>query len=207
VRAQTAYSALDRLAAWLPWFNLAVLALGGYLARDHRRALLATGLGVAASMVVLAGALLVLRAVLVDSVPSRSAPATTATFDLVVRFLRDGLRTVLVLGLVVAAGAFLAGPAATAVRIRATAAGSMDRLRERGLKAGLRTGRVGGWVHTHAGALRFAAVGLAVLVFVFLDRPSGLAVLTIALSLLACLAVVQFLDQGPVRGARAGGRR
>jgi hypothetical protein len=207
VRARSAYSALDRLAAWLPWLNLAVLALGVYLARDHRRALLATGLGVAASMVVLAGTLLVLRAVLVDSVPSRSAPATTATFDLVVRFLRDGLRTVLVLGVVVAVGAFMAGPAATAVRVRAAAAGSLAWLRERGTRAGLRTGRVGGWVHTHAGALRFTAVGLAVLVFVFLDRPSGFAVLTIALSLLACLAVVQFLDQGPVRGARADGRR
>ncbi len=43
------------------------------------------------------------------------------------------------------------------------------------------------------------AVGLAVLVFVFLDRPSGLAVLLIALLLLlvVCLAAIQFLDQLP----------
>jgi hypothetical protein len=207
VRARTAYSTLDRAAAWLPWVAAAVLALGVYLAGDHRRAVLATGLGVAAGMVVLAGTLLVSRAVLVDSVPGRSAPATAAAFDILVRFLRDGLRTALVLGLVVAAGAFLTGPAVTAARLRASAGQTLGWLRERGTKAGLRTGPVGGWVHTHLGALRIGAVGLAVLVFVFLDRPSGLAVLMIALVLVACLAVIQFLDQKPVTGARAGGRR
>jgi hypothetical protein len=207
VRARTAYSALDRTAAWLPWVAAAVLALGVHLAGDHRRAVLATGLGVAAGMVVLAGTLLVTRAVLVDSVPGRSAPATAAAFDILVRFLRDGLRTGLVLGLVVAAGAFLTGPAVTAVRLRASAGQALGWLRERGTKAGLRTGPVGGWVHTHRGVLRIGAVGLAVLVFVFLDRPSGLAVLMIALVLVACLAVIQFLDQQPITGARAGGRR
>lgn len=192
VRAQSLYTALDRLATWLPWVLLLILALGVYLARDHRRALVATGLGVAASMVVLAGILAVVRTMLVDSVPGRSAPATAAGFDVVVRFLRDGGRTVLVLGLVVALGAFLAGPAVTAVRIRTASARALTWLR-----AGLRTGPVGGWVHTHVVALRGAAVGLAVLVFVFLDRPSGGTVLLLAGLLVVCLAVIQFLDQKP----------
>jgi hypothetical protein len=197
VRAQTAYTTLDRLATWLPWVTLALLALGVYLARDHRRALLATGLGVAASMLVLAVALLVSRAVLLDSVPGRSAPATAASFDIVARFLRDGLRTVLVLGLVVALGAFLTGPAVTAVRIRGGASQGLRWLREQATRAGLRTGPVGGWVHTHRVALRGAVLGLAVLIFVFLDRPSGVAVLVIASLLVVCLAVIQFLDQRP----------
>ncbi|HWM02067.1 MAG TPA: hypothetical protein VNP92_06975 [Actinophytocola sp.] len=45
---------------------------------------------------------------------------------------------------------------------------------------------------TYRGVLRGAAV--AVLVFVFLDRPSGLAVLLIVPGLVVCLALVQFLD-------------
>src|SRR5439155_22927869 len=65
VRARWAYATLDRVATWLPWVNLLLLAAGVYLARNHRRALLATGLGVAASMVALAAGLAVLRAVLV----------------------------------------------------------------------------------------------------------------------------------------------
>jgi hypothetical protein len=197
VQARTAYSTLDRLATWLPWVTAALLASGIYLARGHRRALLAAGLGVAAGMLVLAASLTVTRAVLVDSVPGRSAAATATTFDVLVRFLRDGLRTMLVLGLVVALGAFLTGPSVTAVRLRASVTRSLAWLRERGGKANLSAGRAGPWVHTHQGALRGAAVALAVLIFVFLDRPSGLAVLVIAMLLLACLAVIQLLAQPP----------
>jgi uncharacterized membrane protein YccC len=42
--------------------------------------------------------------------------------------------------------------------------------------------------------LRCALVGVAVLVFLFLNRPSGWDVLVIALVLLFCLGVLQFLD-------------
>jgi hypothetical protein len=57
-------------------------------------------------------------------------------------------------------------------------------------------------VHTYRGALRGAAVALAALVFVFLDRPSGVAVLVIAALLAICLAVIQFLAQPPGSVAR-----
>jgi len=192
VKARTWYSTLDKMATWLPWVAIALLALGVYLARRHRRALVATGLGFAASMLVLGAGLLIARAILVNSVPSRSAAPASAAYDIIVRFLRDGLRTLLVVGLVVALGAFLAGPSTTAVRIRRGVVNGLGWLRGR---TGLRSGRVGGWVHTYRGVLRGAAVGLAVLIFVFLDRPSGLTVLMIALLLVIVLAVIQFFDQ------------
>lgn len=197
VRARTAYSTVDTLATWLVWVAIAVVALGVRLARGHRRALVAAGLGVAAGMLSLAVGLVITRAVLVDSVPSRAAAPAAAFFDIVVRFLRDGLRTVLVLGLVVALGAYLAGPSATARRIRGASVRALARVRGR---SGVRTGRLGEWVHTHRGVLRGVAVGVAVLVFVFRDRPSGFAVLMIALLLVVCLAVIQFLDR-PVSAA------
>jgi hypothetical protein len=200
VKARTWYSTLDNLATWLPWVAIALLALGVYLARHHRRALVATGLGFAASMLVLAAGLLIARAILVNNVPSRSAEPTAAAYDIVVRFLRDGLRTLLVVGLVVALGAFLAGPSTTAVRIRGGVTRGLGWLRGR---SGLRAGKAGAWVHTYRGVLRGAAVGLAVLIFVFLDRPSGLTVLLIALLLVVVLAVIQFFDQpGPAEPAR-----
>lgn len=197
VQARTAYSLLNGLSTWLPWIALVLLAAGVFLARRPRRTLLIGALGVAASMLLLAAVLAITRAVLVGAVPAASADATAAAFDLVVRFLRDGLRTVLVLGLVVALGAFLTGPSPTAVRLRAGAGKAVQRLRTRGEEAGLRTGRVGTWVHTYRGVLRGAAVGIAVLIFVFLDQPGGAAVLTIALVLLLCLAIIQFLDRPP----------
>jgi hypothetical protein len=192
VKARAAYTTLDRLATWLPWIAVAFIALGVYLARTKRRALVAAGLGFAASMLVLGAALLIARAVLVDAVPSRSAAPTAAAYDIIVRFLRDGLRTLLVLGLVIALGAFLSGPSVTAVRIRSATVRSLAWVRGR---SGLRTGRFGGWVHTYRGVLRGAVVGVAVLIVVFLDQPSGLAVLLTALFLVVCLAVIQFLDQ------------
>jgi hypothetical protein len=192
VRARTAYTALDNMATWLPWVAIALLALGVYLARRHRRALVATGLGFAASLLVLAAALAITRSVLVNSVPSRAAAPTSAAFDILVRFLRDGMRMLFVVGLVVALGAFLAGQSVTAVRIRGGVVRSLGWLRGR---TGMRSGRFGQWVHTYRGVLRGVAVGLAVLVFVFLDRPSGLTVVLIGALLVICLVVIQFFDQ------------
>ncbi|MFF5992089.1 hypothetical protein [Prauserella flavalba] len=194
-RTQGAYSLLDKAATWLPWIALALLALGVYVARRHRRALLGAGLGVALAMLTVAAALLVVRGALVNAVPPRATVAAGDSYDLIVRFLRDGLRLLFVVSLVVALGAFLTGPSATAVGIRRGASKAIGWLRGGGARAGLRTGPVGPWVHAHLTALRFGLIGVAVLVFVFLNRPSGLTVLVIALILVFALGVLQFLDQ------------
>lgn len=207
-RATTAYHVLNTLATWLPWLTLLLLAGGCYLARRHRRAMCGSGVGVAASMVVLAGALLVVRGVIVGGVPNRSAPATAATYDIVVQFLRLGLRTAFAVGVVVALGAFLTGPSTTAVRIRHGLTAGLAWLRRYGARAGWRGSRVGAWVHTYRVALRIAALAVAVLVFVSLDRPSGLTVLLIAVLLVVCLGVIQFLDLAPAQaGSEPGDRR
>jgi len=203
VRARTAYSTVDGLATWLPWVVLALVALGVYLARDHRRALVVAGLGFTAGMLVLAVALAITRGVVVASVPSRSSAPAAAAYDIVTRFLRDGLRTMFVLGLVVALGAFLAGPSRTAVGIRHAVVRAVAWLRTR---SGLRASP---WVYDHRTALRGVATGLAVVVFVFLDRPSGLTVLLIALLLAVCLAAIQLLARPrdiPVSGGEPGRR-
>ncbi|MBK1786980.1 hypothetical protein [Prauserella cavernicola] len=194
-RGRTVYSVLDQAAAWLPWVTAVVLAAAVYLARDRRRALVHIGLGIATAMLVLAGALLVVRGIVVGAVPDRSVTAVGDVYDTVVRFLRGGLRTLFAVGVVLALGAFVTGPSVAAVRLRAGTAAAIAWLRGGGARAGLRTGRVGPWVHTYRGVLRTGAVAVAMLVFVFLDRPSGVTVLVIALLLLLCLAVIQFLDQ------------
>jgi hypothetical protein len=203
-RAKSGYSLLDNVATWLPWVTLVLLAAGVYLARRHRRALVTTGLAVAFSMLVVAAILLVTRSVLVNAVPARSAVATGASYDILVRFLRAGLRTAFAVGIVVALGAFLTGPSVTAVAIRKGVSSVFAWLRQGGARAGLRTGPVGPWVHTYRTPLRIGLVSIAVLVFVLLDRPSGLTVLLIAIVLLVCLGVVQFLDQPAVRQAEDG---
>ena len=100
-----------------------LLAAGVFVARGRRRALIGVGLGVAASMVVLAIGLLIARSIYLNSVPASVLPtdAAAAAFDALVHFLRQGLRVVLAVGLVIAIGAFITGPSRAAVRTRASA--------------------------------------------------------------------------------------
>jgi hypothetical protein len=192
VRAQTAYSTMNTVAGVLPWLVLMFFAAGVYLARDRFRALVGVGLGLGLAMVVLAAGLLVARSLLVDAVPAAAAPATASGFDIVVTYLRLGLRALLVLGLVLALAGFLAGRSETAVRIRRWTAERLHAIRG-GRSAG---GPVATWVRRHIKGLRIGAVALAVLTFVFLTQPTGAAILVIAFVLLVVLAVIEFLG-GP----------
>ncbi|HEV8371745.1 MAG TPA: hypothetical protein VGR68_00965, partial [Actinomycetota bacterium] len=140
-----------------------------------------------------------------DAVPAAVLPhdAAAVLYDTIVRFLRAGLRTILVLGLVVAAGAFLTGQSTTAVRTRQSLAGAMAWLRGSAEGAGLRTGPVGGWVHGHRRALRIGAVVLAALALVFWSRPTGKVVIGLAVALLVVLAIIEFLARPPQHPAEA----
>jgi hypothetical protein len=106
---------------------------------------------------------------------------------------------VFVLGLVVAAGAFLIGRSVTAVRTRQGLARAVGRLQRGAEGAGLRTGPVGAWVHANRRVLRIGAVVLASLALVFWTRPTGKVVVGLALALLVVLAAIEFLAR-PGRG-------
>jgi hypothetical protein len=194
-RARSAFNLLNTLGNWLPVIALLLLALGVYVARDHRRALIGAGLGVAIAMLLLALGLTVFRSIYLDAVPATVLPhdAAAVLYDTIVRFLRAGLRTVFVLGLVVAAGAFMTGQSVTAVRTRQGLAGAIGWLQRGAEGAGLRTGPVGTWVQANRRLLRIGAVALASLALVFWGRPTGKVVLGLALVLLVVLAVVEFL--------------
>jgi hypothetical protein len=119
--------------------------------------------------------------------------AAAVLYDTIVRFLRAGLRTILVLALVVAAGAFLTGTSVTAVRTRHSLATGIGWLQGSAEHAGLRTGPVGVWVGGHKRALRIGAVTLAGVALVFWGRPTGKVVIGLALGLLVVLAIIEFL--------------
>jgi hypothetical protein len=195
-RARTGFNLLNTLGVWLPVITLILLVLGVYVARDHRRALVGAALGVAVSMVVLALALAIFRSIYLDAVPASVLPhdAAAVLYDTIVRFLRLGLRTILVLALVVAAGAFLSGQSVTAVRTRQSLSSAIGWLQGR---AGFSTGPVGAWVYANKRALRIGAVTLAALVLVFWGRPTGKVVLGLTLALLVVLAIIEFLGRRP----------
>jgi hypothetical protein len=199
VKAQTGYRLLNDLKIVLPILTLVLLGLGVYVARRHRRALIGAGLGFAASMLVLGLGLTIFRGIYLGSVPPRVLPADAAAvlYDTLVRFLRDGLRVLLVVGLIVAIAAFFTGPSVTAVRTRGAFASGFGWLRSRGDRAGVNTGPVGRWTYTHHRALRITAVAIAALVFIFWGQPTWVTALVIAIVLLIVLGLIELIGRPP----------
>jgi hypothetical protein len=190
----------------LPILSLLLIGLGVNVARGHRRALIGAGLGLAASMLVLGAGLLLFRGIYLNSVPDSVLPsdAVAAMFDTFVRFIKTGLRAILVLGVVVAAGAFLTGPSVTAVRTRAALASGLAWVRRSGEHAGLDTGPVGRWTYAHRTGLRISAVALAAVVFVFWGQPTAAVVIVLAIVLLVALGLIELIGRPPARPETAG---
>jgi len=199
VKAQTGYRLINDLKIVLPILALLLLSGGVYVARSHRRALIGAGLGLAASMLVLAAGLLIFRSIYLNSVPSNVLPSDAAAvlFDTLVRFIKEGLRAILVLGLVIAAAAFLTGPSITAVKIRGATASGFTWLRQKLDRAGMRSGPVGTWTYAHRMALRISAVALAALIFVFWGQPSAVLVIVLVILLLLVLGLIELIGSRP----------
>ena len=198
-KAQKAYRLINDLKIVLPIVTLVLLGLGVLIARRPRRALIGAGLGFAASMLVLAAALLIARNLYLNSVPaSAPADAAAAAFNILVRFIRTALRTLLVVGLVVAAGAFFTGPSAAAVRTRHALSSGLGRLRHGG-----ESGPASRWTYAHRHALRIAAVALAALIFVFWGQPTAAVVVLIAILLLLVLGLIEVTGRPPAQPSPA----
>jgi hypothetical protein len=201
VRAQTGYRLLNDLKIILPIVCLLLIAAGVYVARSHRRALIGAGLGFAASMLVLAAGLLIVRGAYLNAVPSGTLPsdAAAAAFDIMVRFIRLALRALLLVGLVVAAGAFLSGPSASAVRIRSWFAAAFSWIRRRAERSGVSTGPVGLWTYAHRRGLRIAVVALASVIFVFWGQPTAAVVIVMVVLVLVALGLIELIGRPPAQ--------
>jgi hypothetical protein len=181
-RGQKLYRFVDRFGYILPFVTLALLAGGVIAAKNRRRAAVWAGLGVAISMVLLGAGLALGRHVYLDRLPvSVSSATAAAVFDTTVRFLRTGLRSVLVIGLIVAAGAFLTGPSSAAVSTRAAFRRVFARTRGNP------------WVYRNRVPLRIAVVGIACLAYVFWNYPTGKVALLLALLVVLAFAAIELL--------------
>jgi hypothetical protein len=199
-KAQSAYRLITTLKIVLLILVLLLLAGGVYLARGRRRALIGAGLGLAASMLVLAIGLLIARSIYLNSVPPSVLPgdAAAAAYDALVHFIKIGLRVVLAVGLVVALGAFITGPSRTAVQTRSALKSGLGWIRSFGERRGVSTGPVGQWTYLHRRGLRIGAVALAGLIFAFWGQPTGLVVILLAVVLLVLLGLIELIGRPPV---------
>jgi hypothetical protein len=201
VKAQTGYRLINDLKIVLPILSLLLMGAGVYIAKGHRRALIGAGLGLAGSMLILGIALAIARSIYLNSVPSNVLPANAAAvlYDTLVRFIKDGLRVILVVGLIVAIAAFFTGPSATAVGTRRGISKGLAWVRTGGEAHGMGTGPVGRWVYQYRQALRIGAVALFGLIFVFLGRPTVANAILLAVLLLVVLGLIELIGHPPAR--------
>ena len=129
-------------------------------------------------------------------VPATASTDAAAAFDILVRFIKTALRTLLVVGLIVAVGAFFTGPSTAAVRTRSAFSSGLGRLRRSG-----EPGPVGSRTYAHRHPLRIGAVALAALIFVFWSRPTAAVTIVIAVLLLVALGLIELIGRPPPKPA------
>jgi hypothetical protein len=191
--ARGAVDLLQKLAWVLPVIGLLCLVAVVFTAPDRRRGVLRAGMALAVAMVLLAVGLGVGRSLYLDAATGADLPedAAAAAFDTLLRFLRDGVRLVFAVGLVIVLGAVIAGPSRPASALRAGVRGIGGRA---GGDAGL--GPVGRFVAEYRHALEGAAVLVGAIVLLAQSRPTGGAVLAIGLAVLAFVALVELVAAG-----------
>ncbi|WP_449483191.1 hypothetical protein [Streptomyces avidinii] len=189
---------LDVVGNWMPVLTVVLGALGVLLARRRRRALVATALGAAGACLVFGIGLAVVRHYYLDHLPAQvqSPAAAAAVFDTLVRFLRVSVRTALVLGVVVALGAYLSGAGRLPRGVRGRAERAADSAAGWGAARGVRAGRAGAWVQAHRRPLTTGVLLVLALVFALWNHPTVLTVLLLVLVLLGVLAVLSLLAAG-----------
>jgi hypothetical protein len=111
---------LNRAADWLPLIALVCFAGGLVAARRRRRTLVISALSVGGGMLAIGLGLAIGRSVYLDSLPLKYLTTESAgsLFDTMVRYLRYGLRLMLVAALLIALIAWLTAPSKQARALR-----------------------------------------------------------------------------------------
>jgi hypothetical protein len=192
-QARSAVHLLDRARIVLVVLVFVLLGAALALSGNRRRTLMRWGIGLVAAMAVTAVLLALGRSAYLGVAQNHDAAA--ASFDILIRNLRNGVRVIAALGIIVALAAFLSGPSRLAVRIREGARSVIGGAGRKADEAGWKPGPVGTWVAAHKVGLRILGVAVAFLVVFVLTSPRPLTLLVLALLLLVYLAAIEFVGR------------
>ena len=205
---QVAYGLAVAAGVWLPWVALLLLTAGVLVARRRSVALIGAAVALALAMVLTLAAIAVGNILVVAAVDPATLPPDVAT--LLYGTLSEDVRTtsvaVLVLALVIAAVAWLAGPFALPRRLRGLATDQAGRIRVAAERRGITTGRAGRWMYNQRVLLHVAVAVIAAAVVLFV-RPLTPALtiwtLVIAAVVVGLLEVLQRPTEMPAVPAPA----
>jgi hypothetical protein len=196
-QAQSGVNLLNKLSYFLPILLFVLLGFAVWLSPKRRRTIIRWGIGVTIAAAFFALLVAVGRGLYLDAVASPQFPrdALAATWDTLIRFLRGGLRAVMVVGLLVAFITWLTGPGRTAVRLRTTVTETVGGAGDRAEDYGMDFGGFGRFVHRRHRALQVAGLLLVAVFLLFANRISAGRLLWAVVLLLIYLAVVQFISR------------
>ncbi|WP_433727671.1 hypothetical protein ACQP2Y_13000 [Actinoplanes sp. CA-051413] len=197
-RIQRAAGLLDTLAVPLVVFAFLLIAIGVWLAPGHRRMTSVAGFGIAGALLALLGALALGRNYYLTHLPPDTIPtgAAAVVWDTLMQQFTVRLQTIVLVGLVIAIGAWLTGSGRAAHALRTAAGRSMTSARLGGQRLGWRANVVDRWVAAHVTALRAGALVVIIAVYAWWDRPTSSVVVWLTVTLLAVLAVIELLRRG-----------
>ena len=192
-QAQGAVDLLQKLAWVLPFIALVCLVGGIALSRDRRRRTMWAGIWVA---LVVAGQLALLsigrnfylEAITRGTVRRGSAGAV---WDQLTSFLRLSGTTVIVLALLIAVAAWVAGPSHLAHRIRGLWTNALG-----GGGSDVEAGPVAAFVARSKNALRIVGAAVALAILILWNHPKPATVLGVGVLLLVYLAAIEFIGRG-----------
>jgi hypothetical protein len=200
-QAQGAVDLLQKLAWVLP--VIALLCLGGAIAlsRGRRRRTMRVGIWVAVAVALQLALLSVGRNFYLEAITSSGVRkgSAGAVWDQLTSFLRQSGTTVIVLALVVAVVAWVAGPSRGATRIRGLWTNALGR------SSDVEPGPVAIFVARSKKSLRVAGAGIALAVLILWNHPKPVTVLAVGVLLLVYLAMIEFVGRGASAPARANG--
>jgi hypothetical protein len=189
-KAQNAIDLLDTLSIVLPILVLVSGVGAVLLAADRRRTIFRWGVGIIIATLVLGFGIAFGRDLYLDALPeSASQSANAEAFDIMARFLRNTNRIVFLVGLIMALGAWLAGPSKAATFLRSRTSGALEGVGEQAGTGGAFAG-VARFVARYVNVFRVGGAVFAFVILIWMDHPDATTVLWLLLALLVYLAVV-----------------
>lgn len=197
--AQAGVELLNTLSWVLLAVGLASYAGSVVLLGDARRGFVRVGTGLAVGGLLLGVMLATGRGLYLDAAVSLGGDRTVQSivFSHVFASLRNTLRTIAVLGLVIGVASWLLGPSRPATWVRGLLSGGLGKTAEGAGAVGMGDQGVLRWLGRHERKVQGGLLVLVAALFLFWTQPTPKTVLVIALVTVVVLAVVSVL-------ARAG---